>query len=196
MEQSRMALNPLNVLRNVVLELESAGHKAISLDALDKTLLDLSKHEATGSDKDFQLAYYNALAAGARAEFEARRREDIEFNRFAVESGRFALKSAMLVNGGAAVAMLAFIGSLWQTEGVKAVALPLATAVWLFAAGVLATATASGIAYLTQYSFVHRWNVAEYLFNAFSILLVLGAYALFAFGVTAAHSAFLGGLGS
>lgn len=68
-----------------------------------------------------------------------------------VQSGQAALKSAFLVNGGAAVALLAFIGNvLTKTQdNVNGLGFPLL----LYVVGVLFPTVASGLTYLSQYQY-------------------------------------------
>lgn len=65
-----------------------------------------------------------------------------------VQSGQAALKSAFLINGGAAVALLAFIGNAWtKTQAnINGLGFPLL----LYVFGVLFPAVASGLTYLSQ----------------------------------------------
>ncbi len=75
----------------------------------------------------------------------------LEVFRGAIRFAEIALKSAVLINGGAAVAFLAFIGTLWtgtaeNPESIMKLSGPLMMFVW----GVFLGALSSGLAYLTQ----------------------------------------------
>lgn len=74
-------------------------------------------------------------------------------NAATVESGHHALRTIMLINGGAAIALLAFIGAIASKEGVSSVA-DLAAAIQWFALGVAVTAAAMGFAYFVNYCYV------------------------------------------
>ena len=72
-------------------------------------------------------------------------------NGAAIESANVALRAFTLINGGAAVAMLALLGALSDRvtgEQLVLLAIPLSK----FASGVAAGALAAGLAYLTNYS--------------------------------------------
>ena len=57
------------------------------------------------------------------------------------ESAVTALKSAMLINGGAAVAVLAFTGTVWSTTLETTTVYTLTIAIIIFSAGVLTAST-------------------------------------------------------
>ena len=68
-----------------------------------------------------------------------------------VELAKAALQVAMVANGSAAVAILAFCGSIVAAK--EKIPAGVAVALPIFAFGVAMGAIATGIAYLTQYSF-------------------------------------------
>jgi hypothetical protein len=70
----------------------------------------------------------------------------LELFRSVITAGSSALRSATLINGGAAVALLAFLGSPNAKNQQAAFALSLA----IFAFGVFAASAAEGLRYLTQ----------------------------------------------
>jgi hypothetical protein len=73
---------------------------------------------------------------------------------FAVET----LKAAALVNGGAAAAMLAFIGT-----GRQPVTLDTIRGLELFVAGLLVAAAATAVAYLTQFFYLREMQKMSYV---------------------------------
>lgn len=94
-----------------------------------------------------------------------------------------SLRAAMLINGGAAVAILAFMGNIWSKGNVTT---GLTGSLWFFIGGIVAAAFGTGTAYFAQHGFVlakneneeknaMRWRVA-------SIVLVILSYIVFAFG--------------
>ena len=70
--------------------------------------------------------------------------------KFAVENGNLAIRMAMLINGGAALSLLAFIGSVAKDHIGDNKLLPVAASLTWFALGVFASAFAMGFAYLTN----------------------------------------------
>lgn len=80
--------------------------------------------------------------------YEARLRVMLESDRAALELGLLALKTAILMNAGAVVALLAFVGQLWGREQ-DVLAAVLRGSV-PFVAGLIAGGVAVGIAYFYQ----------------------------------------------
>lgn len=78
-------------------------------------------------------------------------------NKAAIETSYVALRTAVLINGGAAVAVLAFLGSLASGNRVQISQLSqMASSLKLFAWGVASAAFAMVTAYLTNYFIASR----------------------------------------
>ena len=90
--------------------------------------------------------------------FQAQLKSGQELFRSAMEFGQSAIKLTMLVNGGAAVAMLAFIGSIERASLDSFAAWCLSLALFSFAVGAGGGAFGAIGAYLTQYSFVKEFQ--------------------------------------
>jgi hypothetical protein len=109
-----------------------------------------------------------------------------------------ALKALLLINGGAAVAVLAYLGNLASHGSV--LHLPnIKTALMWFAGGVLATALAFIVAYFTQYRlyFEERARHMRQPFHqrhaigmGIATVLVLSSAIAFGFGCWSAATAF------
>ena len=98
-----------------------------------------------------------------------------------IASGENALKAAMLINGGASVAFLAFLGNLMvKSQALKMGNFP--KAMLCFVGGVLVAATATGLTYCAQHSYHQRRLKTGNVFNMFAIAFVVASYFLFAFG--------------
>src|SRR4051794_30518270 len=82
-------------------------------------------------------------------------KQDIEMFRSLVTTAKDAIKIILLINGGSAVALLAFIGHL-QTAGTTGFPQLLATAMLLYVFGVLFAAVAAAGFYFTQYTYYHK----------------------------------------
>lgn len=75
-------------------------------------------------------------------------------NKAAIDAGVHTLKAFLLINGGSAVAILAFFGRLFSQERIESgVSIePLISSLLWFAWGVAAAAAGMGLAYLTNYA--------------------------------------------
>jgi hypothetical protein len=114
----------------------------------------------------------------------------LEMLRSVITLAQGALRAAMLINGGAAVAILGSLSSAW-TKGVPpAILSQLRLSLLFFASGVLAAAAASGFAYLSQKAFASEQQCYGKIIRAVIILLMILSYALFGLGSWGAYSAF------
>lgn len=116
----------------------------------------------------------------------------LEMFRSVITAGQGAIKSSFLLNGGAAVAVLAFIGHLAQFNAPK---VPVFAACLLpFAYGVLAIAVTSGFSYLSQWLYAspgEKARKAGFVFNMICIALGIASYALFTWGLISTYCAFV-----
>jgi hypothetical protein len=120
--------------------------------------------------------------------------------------GQGALKAALLINGGASVALLAFIGTTIVKDTKNCLSLLLCFSMLLFVFGVLCAAIASGVTYVAGLvdslaEPVDASNVNEkkasksnfwfWFFNGAAITLVILSYVLFFIGFLNAYFAFI-----
>ena len=134
-------------------------------------------------DHDFKLADYTH-------DLEHDRNVAVEMFRAIITSGQSAMRAAMLLNGGAAIAMLAFVGKLVELD-VNA-ASHIANDILLFAFGALAVAAAGGFTYVSQYFYQEIYATpskkeswVQYCAVAFHTAAIIGvvtSYVLFGCG--------------
>src|SRR5438876_3150574 len=99
---------------------------------------------------------------------------NLEMFRSVITAGQGAIKSSFLLNGGAAVAVLAFIAHISQFNADKVP--ELAACLLPFAFGVLAIVVTSGFTYLSQWLYASPRTGAKkagFVFNILCILLGL-----------------------
>ncbi len=109
-----------------------------------------------------------------------------------------AIKGLLLINGGAAVAILAFLGHLAATPGTNPAQLEtLGPALLAFGWGTLAGAMTAGSAYLSQICFSEvsksgsrPVRVAGEIFRLTAVALASFGYGVFIYGLYTAVSAF------
>jgi hypothetical protein len=145
----------------------------------------------------------NSLAAEVQRQAERAADKNQEcfkqVNQAAIDASTFAVKTLVLINGGAAVALLAFIGALVRDDKAS-VSVIAATLVW-FAVGVATGAGSAMVAYCTHYStsvstaLIHdRWQYQLWRwlavgFQMFGALLALASLVMFIIGMLAVRSA-------
>lgn len=117
---------------------------------------------------------------------------ELEHFRSVITSGQGAIKSSFLLNGGGAVAMLAFTGHLAQFNAGKVA--DFGACILPFAFGVLAISVTSGLTYLSQwfYASSRPWAFKTgFALNVACIVLGLVSYACFSWGLLATYRAFI-----
>jgi len=182
--------DPLNGLRNKLKKLKNKGQTVVPIDEVQKQLdsvsnmsLEMWKEKCRREQLHYQGTIQNSLA-----EYQATEQCSIENFKAAVAAGQAALKSAILTNGGAAVATLAFVGSLVQhgtpIHGFNGV-------LFWFAVGTLLGAIASGGTYLAQsaqsYIGAHSYTKMARLWNMLVISCIIFSYAAFFGGCLTAY---------
>ncbi len=181
------AIDVLKEIRQALSQTRQQGHSTVSIDAMENYLILFEKdvendsydrslnHEAElakfKAENDRKIAYLNNQTANS-----------LEMFRSVITAGQSALKSSMVINGGAAAALLAFTGKVWETQISELVAGSLTSSILVFCLGVLCAALAAGTTYLSQLAFASDWVKVGHAVNCFNILAVLSSYGLFGFG--------------
>ncbi|MGU9821981.1 hypothetical protein [Pseudomonas sp. LF090] len=117
---------------------------------------------------------------------------DLEMFKSVIQSGQAAVKTAFLMNGGASVAILAFIGKL--TESNKQSIPDFAWTLTLFVTGVFLISVTAGLTYLSQWLYADesaRKQKAGFVLNIGAIIVGLSSYGMFIWGMKAAYRAFI-----
>lgn len=113
----------------------------------------------------------------------------IEQFKAVVQSGQNAIKGLFVINGGAAGALLAFIGNLAtnQPENVPLLAVSLT----IFVVGLAFAGMAAGAVYFADWSYTYRKTTRRGpIFNAFAGALGILSLVLFFWGIQATYTAF------
>ena len=166
----------LGSIREAVHDAKQKGLHQVTIESLEGLLSILEKGQVTGR-KPSEVDLTSTLA-----EYNASRAIELETMKLVGMAGQNALKSLMLINGGAAVALLAFLSHIWDKTPVAGSIRGLTEALLFFVAGVLLSSIASGTTYLTgifqQLEWLKIGNGIHYL----TIILVIAAYVVFGFG--------------
>ena len=120
---------------------------------------------------------------------------DIEGFKQVIALGQSALKSIMLINGGASVALLAFISNLATNASAKLPIPPFAESLRYFVIGVFLASAAFATTYLSQSFFdgEKEWQQRTGLtFQIITIAIGIFSFVSFFYGADAAYHAFLG----
>ena len=128
---------------------------------------------------------------------------DLEMFKSVLDTGKTALTTAILVNGGASVALLAFLANISVKIELVSRVPAIAGALMWFVSGVLSAACATGVTYLTQSAYARAHYAATnpqsvrqlsrmvgLIGSPLTIALVVVSYVMFAIGSYAAYSSF------
>lgn len=178
-------------LKEEIQGLAAQGQESIKIETL---LNGLDKFLTSPEDKDeeFQI---EKLKAYLQTQVEVEKythSANLEMFKSVIQTGQSAIKANMLLNGGAAVALLAFIGKLADVNPtcIPLFALPLT----VFVSGAFLATMVSGLTYLTQVIFSEDGKWRDRIGNTLqglSILSGLGSLILFGYGTHIAYKAFI-----
>jgi hypothetical protein len=189
----------LDTIKKALSDVREKQQEVVSVDAMTNYLDALKKE--IDSNEVFNKSKFEADLTAFRAEhernlahYEAQQLHSVEMLRSVITYGLATLKSSMLINGGAAVALLAFIGKIWEKNiSVEAVN-SLTNAIAFFSFGVLLAAIGSAGSYFTQYNYSESHQKSGIAFHIITILMVIGAFTLFGYGSYESYQAFVNNL--
>lgn len=179
-------------LKTSITEVKSQGHETVNCDNLIK-YIDMVV-EATSNDNKTD---ENTEALKARLQLSLEEHKynlsaNLEMFKSIIQSGQNAIKTMLLLNGGAAIALLAFIGKLSDNNSS---AIPdFAYSITAFVIGALAIGITSCLTYLSQIAFDSdvKWhNKIGTTLQATCVALGLTSISAFAFGTYKTYQAFL-----
>lgn len=175
----------LNKLKTELDAVGATGQNAVAIGALQRYIDDLRTH-ATSSVELRKLEQQRSLA-----HFDAQTKHSIEMFKSVIDSGREALNALVLVNGGAVIALLGFMGATISKGLPAALGMQLTLPILLFGLGVLTGALGFGIRYLAQACYALNRKTLGTVFNVSSSLAAVAGYALFGSGVYVAYRSFV-----
>lgn len=109
----------------------------------------------------------------------------LEMSKSVVAAGQVALMSAIAINGGAAVALLAFVGNLLTTQAEDVDPFPISgigAALLVFLLGVGCAGFASVGRYLVQAAYALGWKKSGIVLSMVSMGLIFASYIAFFLG--------------
>lgn len=163
-------------MRTAIVDIRSKGAKNIPCDSLI-AYLNQVVDSADAEHSQADLERY-------KAKLQNLNESQAEMFRSVIAAGQAAIRSSLLLNGGAAVALLAFMGHLAQHTPAKVV--DFAICLLLFTLGALAIVMVSGGTYLSQWFYASnssRTQQLGFVLNIVCIVLDILSYALFTGGL-------------
>jgi hypothetical protein len=189
------------LIREALVVAEKQGLRVVESHSLHTLLSEIQKLLGSSTPETSELEKMRLEQLRAQLTVWVSQQEHInawnlENFRQIIALGQAALRSITLINGGAAVALLAFIGHLVSVTSPTLSVLPFAGALQHFVFGVFFAALASGTTYLSQLAYGgsvkwhHRVGIA---FHVATVLLGIGAYVQFFIGTSGAYAGFTSG---
>lgn len=171
-------------IRGALAQLDGQGQQLVSTAAL-RRYLDALEIDAGISSEVRKLQHESNLA-----QYKASRDLSLAMFNAVIGFGQAALKTSLVVNGAAAIALLTFIGNIWTKTQTPEVARSLSSALVLFSLGALAAAVSTVTTYLTQGCYQHHLTKTGIAFHVVTLLLISASYVVFGFGISEAYTAF------
>lgn len=116
----------------------------------------------------------------------------------AISIGANACRTFLIMNGGAAIALLAFLGNIWNKSTSTEAASAIATALVLFCMGVVLAGVCAGFSYISQSLFVSSelGNKKSLLYwgrgiNLMACICGAGSIFIFAYGSFSAYQSMI-----
>ena len=178
-------------LKKTIEDIKANGTAAIYCDNLIAYLDDVATSPSVAITPT-ELEQYKAQLQLEVERHKGTNASNLEMFKAVISAGQNAIRSSFLLNGGAALALLAFISHLAETQPARVSAL--ADTLMPFVIGVFAISLTSGFTYLSQGFFAANdgsWKVKTgFWLNIVGITFGLCSYGFFIWGMCRAYLAF------
>ena len=186
------ATDVIHDLRTSVAGFKAQGNTALPIAGLEACLAEMEQIAGTQEEPSAEVEQRNDAIRQFEHDFAAwklqvplQHASRLEMLKSVIEAGQAALWSAIIINGGAAVALLAFLGNLLTTQAEDVDTFPISgigAALLVFLLGVGCAGLAGGIRYLVQASYCLGWRTSGIALNLVAIGLGLASFAAFFWG--------------
>lgn len=186
----------IEINRKELRDAEAQGLTTVSTSTLHAIFdkMDMQIDKGPSAPSAIELEKFRSDLAGSLAYQDHVNSWRLEGFRQVIALGQSTLKNIMLINGGAAVALLAFLGNLINSKSAAVPLLPFANSMLAFVVGVFLAGAAYGLTYFSQLCYdggnfwLHRLGVGLHVLTS----LVAGA-AMFSFlwGARLAYGGFV-----
>jgi len=193
-----LAKEVVDLLKGEIQQAKAKGLTLVSLESLEHvsdTLEEQCQATKEGVPRsEEQMEYLKAQITDQLNDNQREFESSLEMLRSTIAISHIALKSSILINGGAAVAMLAFMGGAWSRLPSQSAKAAIALALSMFVYAVLVAGVSTGCAYIAQAGLGGEWGkhsekIGE-IFRWITIILFFGSMALFYLGSRSAAGGF------
>jgi hypothetical protein len=141
---------------------------------------------------DLSFKHAELLHQSNLATYSAQSASGLELFKSVIEMAKTTVTSLILINGGSAVALLAFIGHLASAGNPPIPISSFAKPLLYFVIGVFAAVFFGGLILLTQKLYSERWPRSANFTSWISVLVGLGSFAAFGAGSYFGYEVFAG----
>ncbi len=166
-----------NLEKDGITEIKLKNFKAY-LEEIKEIAKEQEEKDVLQTQRD--LAFYAAKETSKIEYYKARAKRNSDGFHAVITIGQGALKSGALINGGACVALLAFIGNIITKD--TSMTSDLSTALLIFGGGLLFAAMSSGTTYLAQVNYETKKIKKAFIFHYLTISFVTLSYLSFLLG--------------
>jgi hypothetical protein len=169
-------------VREDLQQLRQTGSTSLDLELFDKYLSQMAQalEKEPGTLDPVAIERIRSAREFAIANVKRAGDSELEMFRSVISAGQSALRAAMVINGAAATAILAFIGQLLAKGSGQLALAPYALPLGTFVAGVGVGALAFGVNYVGQWLYAHNHDKTGHAANLLTIGLATSSYAAFA----------------
>lgn len=171
----------------------TSGTEAINADNLLKYLEGMRESQIYKHDVQMELLKTNNQASIEIMKLN--HAAELEAFRSVITVGANASRAFMVINGGAAIALLAFLGNIWNKSSTPEATSAIACSLLIFCLGVLASGVCSGFTYLAQFSTASSglnskkgWFYSAVCFNVIAVIAGATSLGLFGYGAYATYT--------
>jgi len=177
---------------------KEAGTTTVPIERLEAFAAEVTRIVGESSSEtalsEAQLEHYKAKLNAWVSSHQQAHEWNLEMLRSVITTGQSALKSALLINGAAAVALLAFIGKVWPSSKDQTIA-DISGAMAYYVIGVLVAAVAAGFTYLSQAGYGREFGKASRFIGVAghigALICVVASYVFFGYASLVAYRVFI-----
>jgi hypothetical protein len=185
------ATDLIQVIRSQLEQIKSDGGTSVTIASLE-ALLSTAEHLPDAGALTVGIELAKLQQASDLAEYSAKSASALELFKSVIEAAKMTVTSLILINGGSAVTLLAFIGHLASAENPPILIASFAKPLLCFVIGVFAAAFFGGLILLTQKLYSEHWRRCGHVASWISVFIGLSSFAAFGIGSYFGYKVFAG----
>ncbi|MBQ4840038.1 hypothetical protein [Pseudoalteromonas luteoviolacea] len=179
----------IKIIQDELQKLSKQGENYVSIESLQDYLENLNQNE--DKRNDLVLADFNAKCQSAVEQYKEDCAEWRELFKSVISNGQATIRMLATINGGAALALLAFIGKVWSPDFPNTFTGYNITLSLLFLCiGLGISALTQGLAYLGQHCFTYKRDNVGFIIQKIAVVSGATSLVLFFVGIICACKGF------